>query len=55
MFSFVVALTRAACDGGGSFIQWLEVGLRHDGSLRYASASGLSIEASLRRLLAHEA
>ena len=54
--------------GGGSFTPSLEVGLRHDGgdaetgtgvevggSLRYASAWGLSIEASLRALVAHEA
>ena len=54
--------------GGGSFTPSLEVGLRHDGGdaetgtglevggrLRYASAWGLSIEASLRGLLAHEA
>ena len=53
---------------GGSFVPSLEVGLRHDGgdaetgsgvevggSLRYASAWGLSIEASLRGLVAHEA
>ena len=53
---------------GGSFTPSLEVGLRHDGgdadtgtgvvvggSLRYASAWGLSIEASLRALVAHEA
>ena len=57
-----------ALAGGGSFIPSLEVGLRHDagdaetgtgielgGSLRYASAWGLSIEASVRTLLAHEA
>ena len=55
-------------DGGGSFTPSLEVGVRHDGgdaetgtgvevggSLRYASAWGLSIEASVRGLLAHEA
>ena len=54
-------------EGGGSFTPSLEVGLRHDGgdaetgsgvevggSLRYASAWGLSIEASVRGLLAHE-
>ena len=53
---------------GGLLIPTLEVGLRHDGgdadkgsgvevggSLRYASAWGLSIEASVRGLLAHEA
>ena len=57
-----------ALSGGGSFTPSLEVGLRHDGgdadtgtgvevggSLRYASAWGLSIEASVRGLLAHEA
>ena len=57
-----------ALDGGGSFTPSLEVGLRHDGgdtdtgsglevggSLRYASAWGLSIEASLRALVTHEA
>ncbi|MDE0205035.1 MAG: hypothetical protein OXP66_03250, partial [Candidatus Tectomicrobia bacterium] len=57
-----------ALAGGGSFTPSLEVGLRHDGgdaetgtgievggSLRYASAWGLSIEASLRGLLTHEA
>ena len=57
-----------ALAGGGSFIPALQVGLRHDGgdaetgtgvevggSLRYASAWGLSIEASLRALVAHEA
>ena len=57
-----------ALAGGGSFTPSLEVGLRHDGgdadtgtgvevggSLRYASAWGLSIEASLRALVAHEA
>ena len=57
-----------ALAGGGSFTPSLEVGLRHDdgdaetgtgvevgGSLRYASAWGLSIEASLRGLVAHEA
>ena len=57
-----------ALDGGGSFTPSLEVGLRHDGgdadtgsglevggSLRYASAWGLSIEASVRGLVAHEA
>jgi len=54
--------------GGGAFVPSLEVGLRHDGGdaetgtgvevggrLRYASAWGLSIEASLRALVAHEA
>ena len=53
---------------GGSLIPSLEVGLRHDGGdaetgsglevggrIRYASAWGLSIEASVRGLLAHEA
>ena len=53
---------------GGSLIPTLEVGLRHDGgdaetgsgvevggSLRYTSAWGLSVEASVRGLLAHEA
>ena len=57
-----------ALAGGGMFTPSLEVGLRHDGgdaetgtglevggSLRYASAWGLSIEASLRALVAHEA
>ena len=57
-----------ALAGGGYFTPSLEVGLRHDGgdaetgtgvevggSLRYASAWGLSIEASLRALVAHEA
>ena len=57
-----------ALAGGGTFTPSLEVGLRHDGGdadtgtgvevggrLRYASAWGLSIEASLRGLLAHEA
>jgi len=57
-----------ALEGGGSFTPSLEVGLRHDGGdaetgtgvevggrLRYASAWGLSIEASVRTLLAHEA
>ena len=56
-----------ALAGGGSFTPSLEVGLRHDagdaetgsglevgGSLVYASAWGLSIEASVRGLLAHE-
>ena len=56
-----------ALAGGGSFTPSLEIGLRHDGgdaetgtgvevggSLRYASAWGLSIEASLRALVAHE-
>ena len=57
-----------ALAGGGSFTPSLEIGLRHDGGdaetgtglevggrLRYASSWGLSIEASLRGLLAHEA
>ena len=57
-----------ALAGGGAFVPSLEVGLRHDGgdaetgtgvevggSLRYASAWGLSIEASLRALVAHQA
>ena len=57
-----------ALDGGGSFTPSLELGLRHDGGdaetgtgvevggrLSYASAWGLSIEASVRGLLAHEA
>ena len=57
-----------ALSGGGSFTPSLELGLRHDGGdaetgtgvevggrLRYASAWGLSIEASVRALLAHEA
>ena len=57
-----------ALAGGGSFTPSLELGLRYDGgdaetgtgvevggSLRYASAWGLSIEASVRGLLAHEA
>ena len=57
-----------ALAGGGSFTPSLELGLRHDGGdaetgsgvevggrLRYASAWGLSIEASVRTLLAHEA
>ena len=57
-----------ALAGGGTFVPTLEVGLRHDGGdaetgsglevggrLRYASAWGLSIEASVRALLAHEA
>ena len=56
-----------ALAGGGSFTPSVEIGLRHDGgdaetgtgvevggSLRYASAWGLSIEASLRALVAHE-
>ena len=56
-----------ALAGGGSFTPSLEIGLRHDGgdaetgtgvevggSLRYTSAWGLSIEASLRALVAHE-
>ena len=38
-----------ALDGGGSFTPMLELGLR------YASSWGLSIEASVRGLLAHEA
>ena len=57
-----------ALSGGGSFTPSLEVGLRHDGGdaetgtgvevggrLRYVSAWGLSIEASVRGLVAHEA
>ena len=53
---------------GGLLIPTLEVGLRHDGgdaetgsgvevggSLRYTSAWGLSVEAAVRGLLAHEA
>ena len=53
---------------GGSLIPTLEVGLRHDGGdaetgsgvevggrIRYVSSWGLSIEASVRGLLAHEA
>ena len=57
-----------ALEGGGSFTPSLEVGVRHDGgdaetgsgveaggSLVYASAWGLSVEASVRVLLAHEA
>ena len=57
-----------ALEGGGSFTPSLEVRLRLDGgdaetgtgvevggSLVYASAWGLSIEASVRALLAHEA
>ena len=57
-----------ALAGGGSFTPSLELGLRYDGgdaetgigvevggSLRYASAWGLSIEASVRGLLSHEA
>ena len=57
-----------ALAGGGMVVPSLEVGLRHDGGdaetgsgievgagLRYASAWGLSIEASVRGLLAHEA
>ena len=57
-----------ALPAGGSLIPSLEVGLRHDGGdaetgsgvevggkLRYASSWGLSIEASVRGLLAHEA
>ena len=56
-----------ALPAGGSLIPSLEVGLRHDGGdaetgsgvevggkLRYASSWGLSIEASVRGLLAHE-
>ena len=56
-----------ALAGGGSFTPSLEIGLRQDGgdaetgtgvevggNLRYASAWGLSIEASLRALVAHE-
>ena len=54
--------------GGGSFRPTLQIGLRHDGGdaetgtgvevgagLRYASAWGLSVEASVRTLVAHEA
>ena len=54
--------------GGGSLTPVVEIGLRHDGGdaetgsgvevgarLRYASAWGLSLEASVRGLLAHEA
>ena len=57
-----------ALAAGGQLIPSLEVGLRHDGGdaetgsgvevgarLRYASSWGLSIEASVRGLLAHEA
>ena len=57
-----------ALAGGGAFVPSLEVGLRHDGGdadtgtgvevggrLRFTSAGGLSIEASVRGLLAHEA
>ena len=57
-----------ALAAGGSLIPTLEVGLRHDGGdaetgsgvevggrLRYTSAWGLSIEAAVRGLLAHEA
>ena len=57
-----------ALASGGLLIPTLEVGLRRDGgdaetgsgvevggSLRYASAWGLSVEASVRGLLAHEA
>ena len=57
-----------ALAGGGLFVPSLEIGLRHDGGdaetgsglevggrLRYASDWGLSIEASVRTLLAHEA
>ena len=53
--------------GGGSFIPTLELGLRHDGGdaetgtgvevggrLSYASAWGLSIEAAIRSLVAHQ-
>ena len=60
--------SRPVALAGGSFTPSLEVGLHHDGgdaetgtgvevggSLRYASAWGLSIEASVRGLLAHEA
>ena len=56
-----------ALSGGGSFVPSLELGLRHDGgdaergsgveaggSVRYASAWGLSFEVSLRGLVAHE-
>ena len=59
---------RVALEGGGSFTPSLELGLRHDGgdaetgtgvevggSLRFTSVWGLSIEASVRGLLAHEA
>ena len=64
----LVGSRPVALEGGGWFTPSLEVGLRHDGgdaetgsgvevggSLRYASAWGLSIEASVRGLLAHEA
>ena len=57
-----------ALAGGGLFVPTLEVGLRHDagdadtgtgvevgGRLRFTTAGGLSIEASVRGLLAHEA
>ena len=57
-----------ALAGGGAFVPSLEVGLRHDGGdadtgtgvevggrLRFTSAGGLTIEASVRGLLAHEA
>ena len=57
-----------ALAGGGSLVPSLEIGLRRDGGdaetgtgievggrLRYASSWGLSIEASVRGLLAHEA
>ena len=57
-----------ALEDGGTFTPSLELGLRHDGgdaetgsglevggSLAYASSWGLSIEASVRALLAHEA
>ena len=56
-----------ALSGGGILTPALEIGLRHDGGdaetgsglelggrIRYASAWGLSIEASVRGLLAHE-
>ena len=57
-----------ALAGGGLFVPTLEVGLRHDGGdaetgsglevggrLRFTTAGGLSIVASVRALLAHEA
>ena len=57
-----------ALAGGGAFVPSLELGLRHDGGdadtgtgvevggrLRFTTAGGLSIEASVRGLLAHEA
>ena len=63
----ILEASRPFALGGGSFVPSLELGVRHDGgdaergsgveaggSLRYASAWGLSIEASLRGLLAHE-